>query len=127
VDRSLVGVNMDNANVSGRVAVYNGLSHAAKVAKYFNTSAFSLPALGTFGGSGRNTIYAPGYENLDAGLFKKIPIHEQQQLQIRWEVFNTLNRANFSPPNNSFSSSAFGRITATNSGRVMQIAAKIIF
>jgi hypothetical protein len=113
--------------VNGPVAVYNSRSHASKIAEYFDKSAFSLPALGTFGTSGRNTIYAPGLENLDAGLFKIIPIHEQRRLEIRWETFNSLNHANFSPPNSSLTSSAFGRITATSSGRVMQIAAKIVF
>jgi outer membrane receptor protein involved in Fe transport len=127
VDRSLAGVNEDHANVNGPVAVYNSRSRASKIAEYFNTSAFSLPALGTVGTSGRNIIYGPGYENFDAGLFKAIPIHEQRRIELRWEVFNTTNHPNFSNPNNSFSSSAFGRITASNSGRVMQIAAKIVF
>jgi hypothetical protein len=127
VDRSLIGVTEDHANVNGPVAVYNDRGTFSKIAKYFNTSAFSLPPLGTFGTSGRNTIYAPGTENLDAGLFKNIPIHEQLHLEFRWETFNTLNHPNFSAPNNSFTSSAFGRITAANSGRVMQIAAKIVF
>jgi len=38
-----------------------------------------------------------------------------------------LNHPNLSNPNNSFSSSAFGRITSSNTGRVMQIAAKLVF
>jgi hypothetical protein len=42
-------------------------------------------------------------------------------------VFNVWNHTNLSNPNNSFSSSAFGRITASSSSRVMQIAAKIVF
>jgi hypothetical protein len=127
VDRSLVGVDEDHANVNGPVAVYNGRSTQSKIAEYFNTSAFSLPALGTFGTSGRNIIYGPGLENLDAGLFKLIPIHEQSHLELRWETFNSLNHPNFSNPNNSLTSSAFGRITASNSGRVMQIAGKLVF
>jgi hypothetical protein len=127
VDRSLVGVALDHADVHGNVAVYNGESKPAKIAKYFNTSAFSLPAQGTYGTVGRNTIYGPGYENFDAGLFKNIPIHEQRRLELRWEVFNVWNHTNLSNPNNSFSSSAFGRITASSSSRVMQIAAKIVF
>jgi hypothetical protein len=127
VDRSLIGVATDHADVHGAVAVYNGSSRTAKIAKYFDTTAFSLPALGTFGTSGRNTIYGPGLENLDAGLFKNIPIHEQRHVELRWEAFNVLNHTNLSNPNNSFSSSAFGRITSSSSSRVMQIAAKIVF
>ncbi|HEV2272806.1 MAG TPA: TonB-dependent receptor [Acidobacteriaceae bacterium] len=127
VDRSLVGVNSDNADVHGPVAVYNGRSRRSKIAEYFDTSAFSLPALGTFGTSSRNMIYGPGYENFDAGLFKVVPIHEQSRVELRWETFNSLNHPNFLNPNNSFTSSAFGRITSSNSGRVMQIAAKLIF
>jgi outer membrane receptor protein involved in Fe transport len=127
VDRSLVGVAEDHANVNGPVAVYNGNSRTSKIAKYFNTSAFSLPALGTYGTSGRNIIYGPGIENFDGGLFKNIPIHEDKRLELRWEVFNVLNHTNLLNPNNSFSSSAFGRITSSSSSRVMQIAAKIVF
>lgn len=107
--------------------MYNGNSRPSKIAKYFNTSAFALPALGTFGSSGRNIIYGPGIENFDGGLFKNIPIHEDKRLELRWEVFNVLNHTNLLNPNNSFSSSAFGRITSSSSSRVMQIAAKIVF
>jgi len=127
VDRSLAGVNLDHADVNGSVAVYNDKSHVEKTAKYFNTSAFSLPALGTFGTSGRNILRAPGYANFDAGLFKNITLHEDKRLELRWEAFNSLNHPNFLAPNNSFTSSAFGRITSTSRGRVMQIAAKIVF
>ena len=127
VDRSLVGVALDHADVTSPVAVYNGSSRTAKIAKYFNTSAFALPALGTFGTSSRNFIHGPGYENLDAGLFKVVPIGEERRLELRWEAFNALNHPNLSNPVNSFSSAAFGRITAANTGRVMQIAAKLVF
>ncbi len=127
VDRSLAGVSIDHADVHGPVAVYNGNSRKSKIAKYFDTSVFTLPALGTFGTSGRNTIYGPGTENFDAGLFKNIPIHEEQRLELRWEVFNSLNHTNLLNPNSSFSSSAFGRITNSKDARIMQIAAKLVF
>ncbi len=127
IDRSLVGVASDNANVNGPVAVYNGRSRSAKIAEYFDKSAFSLPALGTFGTGSRNMIYGPGYENFDAGLFKTIPVSESTHMELRWENFNTFNHPNLSNPNSTFSSSAFGRITSSNSGRVMQIAAKFVF
>jgi hypothetical protein len=120
-------VSIDHADVHGPVAVYNGRSKTSKIAKYFDTSAFALPAQGSFGTSGRNTIYGPGIENFDGGLFKNIPIHEDKRLELRWEVFNVLNHTNLLNPNNSFSSSAFGRITSSKDGRIMQIAAKLVF
>lgn len=57
VDRSLVGVGLDHADVTGSVAVYNSGSRADKIAKYFDTSAVALHALGTFGTSPRNFIH----------------------------------------------------------------------
>jgi len=127
VDRSLVGVALDHADITAPVSVYNGASRTAKIAKYFSTSSFALPALGTFGTGSRNFIHGPGYQDLDAGLYKNVPLGETRHLEFRWETFNTLNHPNLSNPNNSFSSSAFGRITSSNTGRVMQIAAKLVF
>ncbi len=127
VDRSLVGVNRDNADVIKPIAVYNGNSRTSKIAKYFDTGAFALPALGTYGTGTRNLLHGPGYQNLDAGMFKVIPITEDKRLELRWETFNTLNHPNLLNPNGSFTSSAFGRITTANRGRVMQVAAKLVF
>ena len=126
---SMAGVNLDHADVNGPVTIYNGKSDADKVAKYFDTSAFSLPALGTFGTSGRNILRGPGYADFDTGLFKNFTIHDQSHLEVRWEVFNALNHANFTNPNATWNSSLFGQLTATKTGagRVMQIAAKIVF
>lgn len=72
-------------------------------------------------------MYGPGIENFDGGLFKNVPIYEDKRLELRWEVFNALNHANLLNPNNSFTSSAFGRITSSKDGRIMQIAAKLVF
>jgi hypothetical protein len=40
----------------------------------------------------------PGLWNLDLSLFKRIPIREQWNLQLRAEAFNILNHANFVTP-----------------------------
>jgi hypothetical protein len=127
VDRSLAGVGLDHADVLGPVATYNGASTASKIAHYFDTSAFALPALGTFGSVGRNTLLGPGLQNLDAGLYKDIPIHESKKLQFRWEVFNSLNHANFANPNASFTSPNFGRILSAGSPRILQLALKFYY
>jgi hypothetical protein len=126
-DRSLVGVNLDTADVIGQVATFNNESNTQKIAKYFNTAAYAPPALGTFGTGGRNSLYGPGLLNLDAGLFKLVPFGEARHMELRWETFNTLNHPNFLNPNATFTSTIFGHITSAQSGRVMQIAAKVVF
>jgi hypothetical protein len=127
VDRSLAGVGSDHADVNGPVAVYNDRSRSSKITQFFDTSVWSLPALGTFGNSGRNIIHGPGTENLDASLFKMIPLSEGKRFELRWEAFNSLNRPNFQNPNSSSQSSAFGRLVSAQPGRIMQIAAKFYF
>ena len=67
--------------------------------QWFNTSVFSLPAPFTFGNSGRNTVLAPGYADVDVAIQKDIQLRNGTRLELRWEVFNLFNRANFDVPN----------------------------
>lgn len=127
VDRSMSGVGLDRGDLVGEATTYNNESVAAKISEFFNTSAFALPALGTFGTSGRDILTGPGLENLDAGLFKEIRIDESRRFQVRWEVFNSLNRPAFQNPVSSLSSSTFGRILTAGNPRIMQLAAKFYF
>ena len=111
----------------GPVATYSGASNNSKLARYFNTSAFALPALGTFGSVGRDTMIGPGIQNFDAGLSKDFRVTEQKRFQFRWEVFNSLNHANFANPNATFSNTNFGRILSAGNPRIMQAALKFYF
>ncbi len=123
-DRSLIDVNLDNADVFGAPALEPS---QRTLTRYFDTSLFGLPALGTFGSSGRNALYGPGLVNFDVSLFKDIPIGERTALQFRLESFNLLNRANFGQPNSNFSSPTFGRILTADDPRVLQIGMKLMF
>ena len=126
-DRSLVGVGADRADVTGPAHTFNDTSRSAKIQQFFNTSVFSLPALGTFGTSSRNFLFGPGIENLDAGLFKRFAVTERKHFELRWEVFNSLNRPNFLNPNASFTSALFGHLTSARDPRIMQVALKFLF
>ena len=99
------------------------------LAQYFNTSEFVANPIGQYGGSGRNILIGPGLAAVDGTLSKRFPLRsEKRALQIRWDVFNALNRANFGVPNASLAGgTAFGRITSAGSGRIMQVAARIEF
>jgi hypothetical protein len=85
------------------------------------------PALGTFGTSGRDIMTGPGFQNLDAGLFKDFHISESRRFEIRWEVFNSTNHPDFGNPTATLSSSNFGRILTAGNPPIMQLAGKFYF
>ncbi len=84
---------------------------------YFNTAAFALPAIGTFGNIGRNVLRGPGFGAVDFSVFKNTPLTERVSSQFRVEMFNLFNQTNFANPGTSLnSSSSFGLITNTRNG-----------
>ncbi|HVJ09527.1 MAG TPA: TonB-dependent receptor [Acidisarcina sp.] len=92
------------------------------------TDAYALPAVGTFGNSGRNTLRGPHINVFDASLLKEFPIGERTNVEFRWEVFNVTNTPEFGQPNNNLSSGAVGQITTLSGDpRVMQFALRLSF
>jgi hypothetical protein len=105
---------------------------------WFNTAAFAPAAPGTFGNSGRNVIIAPRFNAADFSVLKSTKIAERVNLQFRGELFNIFNHPNFSVPNVTFNSSAFGSIASTvdvangnplgdGGPRLVQFALKLVF
>jgi hypothetical protein len=97
---------------------------------YFNTSLFSLQALGTPGNSRRRFFYGPGLDNYDMALMKAVPLSESKSLQFRLEAFNVFNHAQFFGPtavNGNMNSSSFGQVVRAGSPRLLQVAVKLIF
>jgi hypothetical protein len=102
--------------------------------RYYDPSAFALPAEGFYGNLGRNTLIGPGLAMVDLSLNKRFRITERVGLQFRTEMFNALNRPNFAIPTQRtvFSSSgpvgSAGRITSTlTSARQLQLGMKLMF
>ncbi len=97
------------------------------------TAAYATPADFTFGNLGRNTLRGPDLVNVDASVFKNLPVGERVKLQLRLEAFNLFNHPSFSNPgstNTDFTNpeSDFGLITSTSTfNRQMQVAVKILF
>jgi hypothetical protein len=103
---------------------------------FFNTCAFTDPALGSFGNVGRNTLRGPGYQIWDFSLFKNFPITERTKLEFRAEFFNVFNHPNLqfakSGPQNSINTTTFGTpefgfLTAARDPRQIQLALKLSF
>ncbi len=96
-------------------------------AQWFNTSVFALPAAFTFGDSGRNTVLAPGYADVDMALQKDVVLGRGTRIELRWEIFNVFNRVNFDVPNRTFGTANFGRIFSAQPARQMQFGIKLLF
>lgn len=103
---------------------------------FFNTCAFEDPQLGSFGNASLNSLEGPGFQDVDFAIQKIVPIHEGMHLELRGEAFNALNHPNkvFAAPgpqngNNStvFGAPSFGFLTAAQSPREIQIAAKFVY
>jgi hypothetical protein len=96
----------------------------------FNTSLFSLPALGTLGNARRRFFYGPGADNTDLALAKTTTLHEGVSLELRVEAFNVFNHGQFFGPaavSGNISSTNFGQIQNSAPPRLLQLAARIRF
>ena len=103
---------------------------------WFNKAAFTNTALTgipggaayAFGNSSRNMLTGGGYQDLDFGVYRNIPIHDRIHVELRAEVFNALNHPSFGIPTSSIDSSSAGAFSTTNStARQTQFAAKVLF
>lgn len=65
-----------------------------------------------FGNIQPNSIYGPGYFDIDTQLIKNFHITEHVTFGLSAQAYNTLNHPNFANPSGSVTSSAFGKITA---------------
>jgi hypothetical protein len=94
---------------------------------WFNTAAFALPRFGSFGSAGRNILTGPGLQTANLALLKDTALSEGKALQFRAEVFNSLNHANFSLPDNFLGSPTFGKIQSAGAPRRIQLGVKFVF
>jgi hypothetical protein len=101
-----------------------------QVERWFDTTPFTPVA--RFGNLGRNVVIGPGFNTADASAIKNIHLGDRARLQLRLEVFDLFNHANFGPPGNVVGTPAFGRLTSTRfptgesgSSRQIQFAMKI--
>ena len=97
-------------------------------ARFFNTDAYVLQSLGTFGNAGRNTFTGPGVTRVDASLIRNSRIGQAKTLQFRLEVFNVLNNPIWADPNTTLTSPLYGSITSTRTPmREVQLGIKFMF
>jgi hypothetical protein len=97
---------------------------------YFNTSLFSLPALGSPGTAARRLFYGPGMNNWDIALLKDTHLTESKVLEFRLETFNTFNHTQFFGANSvdgNINDSTFGQAISAMPPRLLQVSLKFRF
>jgi Carboxypeptidase regulatory-like domain/TonB-dependent Receptor Plug Domain len=87
---------------------------------WFDATAYSVPALGTQGNAGRNTVRGPGTQQVNMSLSKRFPIG-RARAEFRAEVFNLLNHDNFGTPDSNISNATVGTITTADDARNLQL------
>ena len=114
---------------------FHGSTILGKPEQWFDPSAFLAPPAnsGFWGNLGRDTLSGPGLATWDFSAIKDTRIHERMEVELRAELFNLLNRANFNTPNlivftPTGVSGTAGAITSTSTtSRQVQFALKLLW
>jgi Carboxypeptidase regulatory-like domain len=133
-------------NVSGDVKSGGQFSEGAGKDNnfWFDPTAFTAPAAGTFGNAPRNLLRNPGQVQWDIALFKNFRVAGDRRLQFRAEFFNFPNHPNLGGTGNQTgaqtnalagglgyadpSDANFGRITRkTDDRRDIQLSLRFLF
>jgi hypothetical protein len=95
------------------VAGIDPYAHPQTISDWLNPAAFSMPAAGTFGNCGRNTVYGPSFRNVDLSVLKETKLGESRNIEFRAEFFNIFNHPAFAQPDTTFGTPGFGEIFNT--------------
>ena len=83
---------------------------------------------GADGNTGRNTLYGPGFKDVDMGLFRDIKFERGLVFQLRGEATNVFNLVSLSNPTANLGSGNDGKITsAAGTQRILQVGGRLTF
>jgi hypothetical protein len=111
-------------------------SRSARRNEWFNIAAFVENGPGVPGGIGpggadgnspRNYLRAPGYRDVDLGLFRDFRFERGLVFQLRGEATNAFNLVSMSAPTSTLTSGNDGKITSATSPRLIQVGARLTF
>ena len=133
-DRANIGITgLQRPDLVGAVPALNCQPNTAgatarqrELINCFDARAFALPAQFTFGNAPRNVLRGPIVEHGPVAD-EEHPARGDVRFQLRAEIFNVFNRANYGNPNASFGSAAFGRITSRRHDAADSVGGEAIF
>src|SRR5260370_12061644 len=134
-DPSLTGIGTNSISGVRCQEVANPNSFTPSFYNNFNTSAFALAPIGTFGNVGVGILRQPTWWNFDSALDKRIPIQERIAFRLRFQVFNVLNHTQLNRIGTTFQwnaanvnlSTTTGQFTGTQPPRQMALTARVEF
>jgi hypothetical protein len=125
-DRSNTGGGQDRPNATGQEVELP--RDQRTIQQWFNTAAYVVQPLGTWGNVGRNTVIGPGITNIDASIIRNFRLWSNKTLQFRLEAFNLFNQPIWNDPNTTVTSPLYGTITSTRKPmRELQLGLKFVF
>ena len=133
------GQDITGSQESARINVLSNPSLSSSERTFdrnFKTEAFGRPELRSFGNAGVNIMRNPSWNNWDMSFSKRIPLKsEQRYFQIRGELYNIWNHAQFNGYNTSARfnpagqqiNANFGALTGTRDPRKAQLSLRFMF
>jgi len=97
------------------------------VGRWFDTTAFVATPFFSFGNSPRSVLRGAPLVTTDVTLEKSFQVTERWRFDLRGELYNVLNHANFEVPGFTLGAADFGVVSTAHSGRTVQLAARLSF
>jgi hypothetical protein len=134
-----------NANRPNYVpGISPNLSHGCRICTsgselnaWFNTAAFTPNGPGLLGGIGpggadgnvpRDSLYGPGFRDVDLGVFRNVTFEHGIVFQLRAEATNAFNMVSLANPTANLGSGNNGKITgAAGTARIIQLGGRLTF
>ena len=128
-------------NQANDFAPYNGLGNLDMVrnpnlphskrtfTEYFDTSAFVVPPNNVQGTASPGVVRGPGQNNWDIAFGKNINFHEGLHAELRADMYNAFNHTQWNAVSTQLNgfTGPFGQVTGSREGRIIQLAAKVVF
>jgi Carboxypeptidase regulatory-like domain len=128
-------------NQANDFAAYNGLGNLNMVHnpnlprsqrsfdEYFDTSAFVVPPNNVQGTASPGVVRGPGQNNWDISFGKNINFYERLHAELRADMYNAFNHTQWNAVSTQLNgyTGPFGQVTGSREGRIIQVAAKVVF
>jgi hypothetical protein len=95
--------------------------------RWFDTAAFSAPAPFTFGNSPRDGLRGAPIQTTDVTVEKSFRLTERWGADLRGELYNLLNHADFDVPGHTLGAADFGVVSSARPARTVQLSLRLTF